>query len=72
MKNININKENIFYKNRSAIAAISRERNVDMGVATSMWAAENNVKDIGAQNEWQSLMTQYQRHPKLTLADLLA
>ena len=66
-----INKDNIFYRNRAAIAAISRERNVDMGVATDMWAAENGVKDYSAYNEWQSLLTHYQRHPKLTLADLL-
>ena len=67
----NINKNNIFYRNRAAIAAISRERNVDMGVATSMWAKENDVKDVGAQNEWADMMTYYQRHKTLTLADLL-
>lgn len=67
-----INKENIFYQNRKAIAAISHECGVDMGVATGMWASENDIKDTDARNEWQSMMTYYQRHKTLTLADLLA
>lgn len=66
-----LNKENVFYKNRAAIAAISQTRNVDMGVATDMWATEHGVKDTAAKNEWQSMLTYYQRHKTLTLADLL-
>ena len=67
-----INKNNVFYRHRKEIASISRERNVDMGVATDMWATEHGVKDVAAKNEWQRMMTFYQRHKTMTLADLLA
>lgn len=66
-----INEKNVFYANRKEIAGISRERKVDMGVATAMWAAEHGVKDPAAQNEWQSMMAYYQQHKTLTMADLL-
>ena len=66
-----INKNNVFYRNRHAIADVSQDRDVDLGVATDMWAAEHGVRDTAAKNEWQSMLTYYQRHKTLTLADLL-
>lgn len=62
---------NRFYQNRHRIAEISREQNVDAGVATSILAHEKGWTNYTAElNEWQNLMRKYQMSKKQTLADL--
>lgn len=69
-KELNFNKENIFYKNRMRIKEISEKENCDAGVASSMYANEAGIKNTDAMDEWQNIMRAYQQDPKLTLADL--
>ena len=60
-----------FYQKRHRIAEISREQNVDAGVATSILAHEKGWTNYTAElNEWQNLMRKYQMSKKQTLADL--
>lgn len=62
---------NRFYQNRHRIAEISREQNVDAGVATSIFAHEKGWGNCVAElNEWQNLMRKYQKSKDKTLADL--
>lgn len=68
-----INKNNVFYQNRSSIAQVCGSRSVDVGVGTQIWADESKCDYTPADlREWNEILVYYQRHKALTLADLFA
>lgn len=53
-------KNNIYVQHAEEIVAISKEKNVDMGVATDMFIADkcDSKKDFEAYKEWISMCNQ--------------
>ena len=64
------NKENVFYKNRMKIKAISEAQHVDAGVASSIFAKEAKINNAAAMTEWMNIMKEFQMDKTHTLADL--
>lgn len=64
-------KKNRFYRNRKKIDAISRDRNVDVGVASTMLAVESGWENWEKEMDvWMALCRKYMKHRTKTLADL--
>ena len=62
---------NRFYLNRKEIAKISAERHADVGVASSMIAAEKKWTGYTQEmNEWMDECRRYTQAKDKTLADL--
>jgi len=66
-------KSNYFYKNRKEIQRLSRERNVDVGVALDMFRVDHPNEYTSAElKAWCDMVIRFQQTPGVTLADLFA
>lgn len=64
-------KNNRFYQHKARIQEISKEKHVDVSVASRMLVHEMGWTDHHAElNAWDKLCIKYARHKTKTLADL--